>query len=139
MLLGAGPGLNVDLAALSFQVPAIPFGIWAKAVDANAEALSAEDVLIAGTARGGEVLGQPVGRIAPDHAADLVVLDLQSLSLLPAATAPKQVVYAMQPEAIARVYVGGEVVAERGVPTGVDVPALRAKVAEVTKGWEPLA
>ncbi len=110
--------------------------LLAKAVDANGEALSAEDVLIAGTARGGEVLGLPVGRIAPDHAADLVVLDLTSLSLLPATTAPKQVVYAMQPEAIARVLVAGEVVAERGVPTGVDVAALRAKVAEVTKGWE---
>jgi 5-methylthioadenosine/S-adenosylhomocysteine deaminase len=110
--------------------------LLAKAVDANAEALSAEDVLLAGTRRGGEVLGLPVGRIAPDHAADLVVLDLESLSLLPAATAPKQVVYAMQPEAIARVYVGGEVVAERGRPTGVDVAELRAKIAEVTKDWE---
>lgn len=111
--------------------------LLAKAIDANGEALTAEDVLIAGTARGGEVLGLPVGRIAPDHAADLVVLDLQSLSLLPAATAPKQVVYAMQPEAIARVIVAGEVVAERGVPTGVDVAGLRARVAEVTKGWDP--
>ena len=111
--------------------------LLAKAVDANGEALDAEDVLIAGTRRGGEVLDMPVGRIAPDHAADLVVLDLQSLSMLPAATAPKQVVYAMQPEAIARVYVAGEVVAEHGVPTGVDVAELRAKVAEVTKGWEP--
>jgi 5-methylthioadenosine/S-adenosylhomocysteine deaminase len=113
--------------------------LLAKAIDANGEALTAEDVLIAGTRRGGEVLGLPVGRIAPDHAADLVVLDLSSLSLLPAATAPKQVVYAMQPEAIARVYVAGEVVAERGVPTGIDPAELRVKVAEVTKGWEPPA
>ena len=111
--------------------------LLAKAVDANGEALTAEDVLMAGTTRGGELLGLPVGRIAPDHAADLVALDLDSLSLQPAATAPKQVVYAMQPEAIARVYVGGEVVAERGRPTGVDVADLRAKIAEVTKGWEP--
>ena len=111
--------------------------LLAKAVDANAEALSAEDVLIAGTRRGGEVLELPVGRIAPDHAADLVVLDLESLSLQPAATAPKQVVYAMQPEAIARVYVAGQVVAERGRPTGVDMAELRAKITEVTKGWEP--
>jgi 5-methylthioadenosine/S-adenosylhomocysteine deaminase len=113
--------------------------LLAKAIDANAEALSAEDVLIAGTRRGGELLGLPVGRIAADHAADLVVLDLEALSLQPAATAPKQVVYAMQPEAIARVYVGGEVVAEHGQPTKVGIVELRAKIAEVTKGWEPQA
>jgi 5-methylthioadenosine/S-adenosylhomocysteine deaminase len=111
--------------------------LLAKAIDANADALSAEDVLIAGTRRGGELLGLPVGRIAADHAADLVVLDLEALSLQPAATAPKQIVYAMQPEAIARVYVGGELVAEHGRPTRVDPAELRAKVAEVTKGWEP--
>jgi 5-methylthioadenosine/S-adenosylhomocysteine deaminase len=109
--------------------------LLAKAIDANGEALTAEDVLMAGTTRGGEVLGLPVGRIAPDHAADLVVLDLASLSMLPAATAPKQVVYAMQPEAIARVYVAGEVVAEHGRPTGIDLAELRAKIAEVTKDW----
>jgi 5-methylthioadenosine/S-adenosylhomocysteine deaminase len=113
--------------------------LLAKAIDANGEAMRAEDVLIAGTARGGEVLNLPVGRIAPDHAADLVALDLSSLSLQPAATAPKQVVYAMQPEAIARVYVGGEVVAEHGRPTGVDVDELRARIAAVTRNWEPPA
>ncbi len=111
--------------------------LLAKAVDANAEALGAEEVLIAGTARGGEILGLPVGRIAEDHAADLVVIDLESLSVLPAPTAPKQIVYAMQPEAIARVYVNGEVVAERGRPTRVDPAEIRAKVAEVTKDWQP--
>jgi 5-methylthioadenosine/S-adenosylhomocysteine deaminase len=111
--------------------------LLAKAVDANGEAMRAEDVLIAGTARGGDVLGLPVGRIAPDHAADLVVLDLSALSLQPAATAPKQVIYAMQPEAIARVYVGGEVVAEHGSPTGVDVDELRARITTVTRNWKP--
>ena len=113
--------------------------LLAKAVDANAEALTAGEVMIAGTRRGGEILGLPVGRIAADHAADLVVLDLESLSLQPSATAPKQVVYAMQPEAIARVYIGGEVVAERGRPTRIDVGELRAKITEVTRGWEPQA
>ena len=53
--------------------------LLAKAAETDASAVSAEDVLIAGTARGGEVLGLPVGRIAPDHAADLVVVDLEAL------------------------------------------------------------
>src|SRR6266568_3060096 len=110
--------------------------LLAKAVEADAEAVRAEDVLLAGTVRGGQALGLPVGRIAPDHAADLVVLDLSSLSLQPKTTAPKQVVYAMQPDAIQRVIVGGETVVEEGRLLRTDPAAIVAKVAEVTKGWE---
>ena len=110
--------------------------LLAKAIAADGAAVGADDVLLAGTARGGEILGLPVGRIAADHAADLVVLDLDALSLQPAATATKQVVYSMQPEAIRRVIVGGETVAEDGRPTRVDPAELRATIAETTKGWE---
>jgi 5-methylthioadenosine/S-adenosylhomocysteine deaminase len=113
--------------------------LLAKAADADAEAVRAEEMLLAGTARGGEALGLPVGRIAPNYAADLVVLDLESLSLQPAATASKQVVYAMQPDAIQRVIVGGEIVVEEGRLLRADPAEVVAKVAEVTKGWEPLS
>jgi 5-methylthioadenosine/S-adenosylhomocysteine deaminase len=54
----------------------------------------------------------------------------------PAATASKQIVYAMQPEAIKRVLVGGETIFEDGRLTRVDESAIVAKVREVTKGWE---
>jgi 5-methylthioadenosine/S-adenosylhomocysteine deaminase len=111
--------------------------LLSKATLADASAASAEDVLIAGTARGGEVLGLPVGRIAPDHAADLVVLDLDTLSLQPDVTASKQVVYAMQPSAIRRVIVGGETIVEDGVLVNADRSEIVAKIGEVTKGWEP--
>jgi len=110
--------------------------LLAKAIDADAEAIGAEEVLMAGTARGGEALGLPLGRIAPDHAADLVVLDLDALSLQPAATAPKQVVYAMQPDAIQRVVVGGETVVEEGRLLRTDPDRIVARVAEVTADWE---
>jgi 5-methylthioadenosine/S-adenosylhomocysteine deaminase len=110
--------------------------LLAKATLADASAVTAEDALIAGTARGGEVLGLPVGRIAADHAADLVVLDLAALSLQPSATASKQVVYAMQTDAIRRVMVGGETIVEDGRLTRVDQAEIVANVAEVTKGWE---
>src|SRR5947209_6206843 len=111
--------------------------LLAKATQTDASAMSAEDVLLAGTARGGEVLGLPVGRIAPDHAADLVVVDLDELSVQPSSTAEKQIVYAMQPGAIRRVIVGGETIVEDGRLTGVDEREIVAKVAEVTKGWSP--
>lgn len=109
--------------------------LLAKAVRTDARAVSAEQALLMGTARGGEALGLPVGRIAPEHAADLVVLDLRALSLLPAATAPKQVVYSMQPEAIQRVLVGGEAIVEDGRLVNADEDEVRARVAEVTRGW----
>jgi 5-methylthioadenosine/S-adenosylhomocysteine deaminase len=106
-----------------------------KAVKADARALGAEEALVLGTTRGGEALGLPVGRIAADHAADLVVLDLESLSLQPAATASKQVVYAMQPDAIRRVIVGGETIVEEGSLTRVDEAEIRAGVARATRDW----
>ncbi|MEX2457368.1 MAG: amidohydrolase [Actinomycetota bacterium] len=103
----------------------------------DATALRAEEALAMGTARGGEALGLPIGRIAADHAADLVVLDLASLSLQPEATAAKQVVYAMQPDAIRRVIVGGDTIFEEGALTRVDAGEIRAKVREVTRDWRP--
>jgi 5-methylthioadenosine/S-adenosylhomocysteine deaminase len=109
--------------------------LLAKATQTDAAAVSASDVLLAGTARGGEALGLPVGRIAPDHAADLVVVDLDALSVQPSSSAEKQIVYSMQPDAIRRVMVGGETIAEDGRLVRVDEREIVAKVAEVTKGW----
>lgn len=109
--------------------------LLSKAVQADAEAMGSEEVLIAGTARAGEILRLPVGRIAADHAADLLVLDLESLSLQPAATAERQIVYAMQPGAIRRVMVGGVTVVESGRLVNVDESDIRAMVNQVTTGW----
>lgn len=115
--------------------------LMAKARLADATALGAEEVFLMGTARGGEILGLPVGRIAPDHAADLVVLDLDALSLQPRQTARHQIIYAMQPEAIQRVIVGGETIVEDGRLTRVDEREIAAKVRQVTGSWrrEPVA
>jgi 5-methylthioadenosine/S-adenosylhomocysteine deaminase len=111
--------------------------LMAKASAADASVLGAEETLLMGTARGGEALGLPIGRIAADYAADLVVVDLTRLSLQPARTASKQVVYSMQPDAIKKVIVGGETIAEDGHLTRVDEKEILGKVSEVTAGWEP--
>jgi 5-methylthioadenosine/S-adenosylhomocysteine deaminase len=111
--------------------------LMAKASSGDASVLGAEETLLMGTARGGEALGLPIGRIAADYAADLVVVDLTRMSLQPARTASKQVVYSMQPDAIRKVIVGGETIAEDGRLTRVDEKEIVAKVREVTAGWEP--
>jgi 5-methylthioadenosine/S-adenosylhomocysteine deaminase len=112
--------------------------LMARTVANDASVLGADEVLLMGTARGGEALGLPVGRIAADYAADLVVLDLDALSLQPRVTATQQVVYSMQPEAIRQVIVGGETIVEEGRLTRVDEQEIVAKVREVTSGWEPV-
>src|SRR6266567_2793558 len=109
----------------------------ARAAEADGAALGGDETLLMGTARGGEALDLPVGRIAADHAADLVVIDLDALSVQPARTAPRQIVYSMQPEAIVKVIVGGEPVVERGRPARVDEREIVAKVQELTRGWRP--
>jgi 5-methylthioadenosine/S-adenosylhomocysteine deaminase len=112
--------------------------LLAKASAHDGAALGAEQTLLMGTARGGQALGLPIGRIAADHAADLVVVDLRALSVQPAATASQQIVYSMQPEAIARVIVGGDPIVEGGRLLRVDEAEIVAKVREVTAGWEPV-
>jgi 5-methylthioadenosine/S-adenosylhomocysteine deaminase len=110
--------------------------LLAKAANEDGQAVGADDVVRAGTSRGGEVLGLPVGSIGADRAADLVVIDLDALSVQPASTAGKQIVYAMQPDAIRRVIVGGETVVEDGELVKVDRSDLVARIAEITKDWE---
>jgi 5-methylthioadenosine/S-adenosylhomocysteine deaminase len=109
----------------------------AKASAADASVLGADETFLMGTARGGEVLGLPVGRIAADYAADLVVVDLNELSVQPARTAPQQIVYAMQPQAIRRVLVGGEPIVEDGRLARVDEKDIVSRVRAVTAEWEP--
>src|SRR5712691_4441532 len=114
--------------------------LMAKARAADAAALGAGETFLMGTARGGQILGGlPIGRIAPDYAADLVVVDLAALSVQPPQTAANQIVYSMQPDAIRRVIVGGETIVEDGRLTRVDEAEIAAKVREVTVGWEPVA
>jgi 5-methylthioadenosine/S-adenosylhomocysteine deaminase len=98
-------------------------------------ALNAGRVFHMGTTVGAELLHVPAGAIAPGRVADLVALDLADLSLLPLETLEYQIVSSMQPTAIARVMVGGEVVVDRGRLTNVDAREIRRRVGEVTSQW----
>jgi 5-methylthioadenosine/S-adenosylhomocysteine deaminase len=109
--------------------------LMAKAAAIDASSLGAQETFLMGTARGGEGLGLPVGRIAADHAADLVVIDLEALSVQPPQTAPQQIVYAMQPQAISRVLVGGVTIVEDGRLVTIDEREIVARVREATATW----
>jgi 5-methylthioadenosine/S-adenosylhomocysteine deaminase len=109
--------------------------LMAKARLLNGAALDAPTAFALGTSAGGELLGLQVGRIEPGFLADLVGLDLADLSLQPLATVERQVVASMQPTAIAKVIVGGRLVAEGSRPVLVESERIRALVSEVTGAW----
>ena len=88
-----------------------------------------------GTRMGGNVLQLPVGSFAEGANADALALDLEDLSLHPLDTIERQIVNSMQPTAIARVMVGGDVVVEGGNLTRVDATYVRERVAKATAGW----
>lgn len=98
-------------------------------------AISAEDVLAMGTAAGGNVLGQPVGRIAPGQRADFVLLDLDDLSLWPAHNLVKNIVYALSHRAVQDVVVEGELVVRDRQLVKMQVAQIREKVKEATKDF----
>ena len=70
--------------------------LLARAAAAEGDVLRADDALLMGTARGGQCLDLPIGRIAPGYAADLVVVDLDALSIQQRTTATQPVGYVMQ-------------------------------------------
>ena len=109
--------------------------LMAKATTTDGSAMDAGTAFMMGTRAGAGLLQQPVGALEPGRRADLVALDLEDLSLQPVAMLDRNVVNSMQPTAIARVMVAGEVVVEGGRPTKVDPADIRARVAEVTGRW----
>ncbi|MDQ3986149.1 MAG: amidohydrolase family protein [Actinomycetota bacterium] len=107
----------------------------AKARLTDGGAIDAETVLRLGTAGGADLLGLPVGSLEPGRHADLVAVDLTDMSLQPSANLVKQIVNSMQPTAISKVMVGGEMVVEGGRLTRVDEAEIRTLVADAVEGW----
>jgi 5-methylthioadenosine/S-adenosylhomocysteine deaminase len=109
--------------------------LFAKARLLDGSAVGAADALRLGTEGSADLLGLPVGRIAAGRHADLVALDLDDLSLQPLATLEWQIVNALQPTAIEKVMVGGEVVVDSGRLVRVDEADVVSLVGAVTQGW----
>jgi 5-methylthioadenosine/S-adenosylhomocysteine deaminase len=99
-------------------------------------AISAEDVFAMGTKNGGEVLGLPVGRLAPGYRADLVFLDCDDLSLWPLQNLQKNVVYSLSARAISDVVVEGELVVRDRELVKIPQGAIRERVRELTRTWK---
>ncbi|MCC6994971.1 MAG: amidohydrolase family protein [Deltaproteobacteria bacterium] len=102
-------------------------------------AISAETCFAMGTRGGGELLGLPVGRLAPGYRADVVGLDLDDPSLWPRFDLVKNIVYALSARAIRDVWVEGRRVVEDGRLTTLDLGEIGARVRELTSSWRSAA
>ena len=108
-----------------------------KVTHLDGTAFTAEEAFRLGTAGGGEVLGLPVGDLAPGRLADLVALDLGHPSLHPPHALLKNIVYALSPQAITDVWVHGSRVVREGRLVSEDEAALLAEVRALTRDWRP--
>jgi 5-methylthioadenosine/S-adenosylhomocysteine deaminase len=106
-----------------------------KVTHLDGTAFSAEEAFRLGTLGGGEVLGLPVGEIAPGRHGDLVALDLGHPSLHPPTALIKNVVYALSPQAITDVWVHGRPVVQGGRLATLDEAGLLAEVRGLTRDW----
>lgn len=94
-------------------------------------------VLQMGTAGGAELLQIPTGRLDPGLQADFIGIDLTHPSLIPwtEKTLAANLVYAMQPDAVAEVVVGGRTVVSKGVHRSLDTRRLGRQVQDLVQGW----
>jgi len=106
-----------------------------KVTHLDGTAFTAEEAFRLGTAGGGEVLGLPIGEIAPGRLGDLVALDLGHPSLHPPNALMKNVVYALSPQAITDVWVHGRRVVQAGRLATLDEPDLLREVRSLTSDW----
>src|SRR5690606_15506298 len=106
-----------------------------KVARTDGQAITAEDCFAMGTEVGGQVLGLPVGRIAPGHRCDLVAVDLADPSLWPTTQLAKNVVYALSARAITDVVVDGDIVVEDRRLARVDLKEIEARVRDLTQAW----
>ena len=106
-----------------------------KVAKTDGQAISAEACLAMGTSGGGQLLGLPVGRIAPGFRTDLVLVDLADPSLWPIQGLAKNIVYSLSSRAITDVVVDGELLVADQRLTRVDQDAIRGRVRELTRDW----
>jgi len=106
-----------------------------KVTHLDASVAPAEMALAMGTAGSAATLGLPAGRIAPDHYADFVTLDMDDPSLQPPWSYEKNIVYSMTPQAIREVIVNGRTVLRDGEPTAAPWAEIIGEMRAATQDW----
>ncbi|AEJ38316.1 hypothetical protein TPY_0091 [Sulfobacillus acidophilus TPY] len=108
-----------------------------KVANLDATRVDWRTVLDMGTRAGADILRLPAGRIAPGRLADFIAVDLTHVSLTPWTpdTLMANLVYAMQPDAVTHVVVGGRPVVEAGRWLTLSWSSLQADVTRWVRQW----
>jgi 5-methylthioadenosine/S-adenosylhomocysteine deaminase len=89
-----------------------------KANTCDALSLNYKDSFKMGTENGGRILGMPIGKIEEGYKADFVGIKIKDMSMQPISKSGEQlmpnIVYSMQPTAIAKVVVDGKLTVNKG-------------------------
>lgn len=101
----------------------------------DSNVMPAEATLEMGTAGSAATLGLPAGRIEPGQLADFTLLDMRDPSLLPPWRYEKNIVYAMTPQAIREVIVGGRTVVKDSALTRLSWDDVVGGMLDATAGW----
>lgn len=98
--------------------------------------LSAEDALTMATTDGARILGMSgeIGRIAPGHRADIVLLDAEALAFTPLNDVLLQLVQSADSSVVDTVIIGGSVVLEGRRFRTLDLDGLRRRCAATVEG-----
>src|SRR5205807_10552569 len=99
------------------------------------QALTAERAFHFGTAGGGDVLGLPVGRLAPGQRADLLFVDLDDPLLWPEQSLAKNAVYSLSARAVTDVFVEGEPVVRDRRLMRLELASVQERVRQLTTDW----
>lgn len=101
----------------------------------NGTCITANDVFRMGTASGAEALRLKAGSIEAGKAADFIALDIHDLSLAPKRELFANMVYAMQPGAIAHVVINGRLVFNEGRLLTVAEGEISSRVERLFDRW----
>ncbi len=136
-VIGLGTDSGLDNNSLSIFHEMKLAALTQKSQAGDPEAIKAADLIEMATVNGGILSEWPVGRLAPGHAADFVVIDRSDLALVPDERLASHMVYSMSDRAIRQVYVNGRRVVRDGRLTGIDEQQLVAKVRKVARPFFP--
>ena len=82
---------------------------------------------------------RPIGQVSVGYQADLILIDLDTLSFTPLNNLRRQLVYCESGTSVRLTMVAGKVVYEHGAVIGVDEAALRSEALSTLPPWRELA
>jgi cytosine/adenosine deaminase-related metal-dependent hydrolase len=128
---GVNIGMGTDVAPHNLIEEMRLAATLARVAAEDITATSLTDIFHAATAGGAQALGRTdIGRLEPGAKADLVLVDLKNPWMMPARDPLRSLVYTAADRAIAKVFIDGRLVVERGRVLTLDHAAALETLAE---------